>query len=406
MRHTLSTLILLAASLLPTSAAYASDILSIVPQDSTLYDGQTLTLYIQAQSDAMYGFQFDLSFPSFLTFVEEDPQGMFASDFFVPGTVNPDNTITGTYGSVEGSDVFSGTGNVASFVFLVTGIGSDTVSLQNALFATDLSFDTSSPDLTNGTANITALAAPEPATWALFAGALAAGLAFRRRGVATAVRGIVLLAGCGLCLRADVRLTMTTTGPRNGVTQEYVKGREMRVDRGQTSTILDLRNGTATVLNHQQKTYSVVKLGGARQIPMSQSGMAPKANVRHTGAHRAIDGHDCEQVLLDVELNAGGKQIKVDSEIWLAPEPPSAELQNFTRGLRELVPAYAGSGGVMAEIEKRTAELKGMVLAQTTRVHVPGAPVVESSTRTTGLSTAAVPVGMFAVPRDYRRIGK
>src|SRR5690349_19447269 len=109
----------------------------------------------------------------------------------------------------------------------------------------------------------------------------------------TVVFAVATLAA-GLTARADFSYTMTmkTAGgamgsgnmPGTGPSKHYLKGQKMMVNRGDTSTIIDLDAQTVTSVNNRQKTYTVKKFG---DLPdMSKSGMEVSVDVKDTGQQK------------------------------------------------------------------------------------------------------------------------
>lgn len=121
----------------------------------------------------------------------------------------------------------------------------------------------------------------------------------------------------GTVMRAAARLG---GGSTESVETTYIKGRRMRTDAGESSSIVDLESGRVTVLDHRAKTYTSFTFeemaDQARQAVndadrRTESGAGdPEArldvrfSVDATNERQRVAGYDAQRVLLTMEAEA------------------------------------------------------------------------------------------------------
>lgn len=191
-------LALCAAGLAPAASVFT------VAAPATAAPGSTITVEVAltlGSEDVVQGYQLDFDFPSFLSAQSLTESGYFAANSVIGGigfdTIDPvAAAVTTIYDQLGASDQLPGDTALFTIDFLVTGTGTGIIFVDptTALLygpldsnpadagyglPTPVAFTTSDATLTSS--------APEPATWALFAGVLAllAGLRQRRLDVGT-----------------------------------------------------------------------------------------------------------------------------------------------------------------------------------------------------------------------------
>jgi len=124
--------LLLIVSFFPASTVLSADdgvtIVSVIPQNQTVFEGETFTVNITVDpAEAIAGVQFDLTFdPSLITVEEVTYGGIFGSNYyFRNGTIDNDNgTIEGVAGSMTPVDGgITSQGTFATVEFTAKGIG-------------------------------------------------------------------------------------------------------------------------------------------------------------------------------------------------------------------------------------------------------------------------------------------
>jgi hypothetical protein len=143
MRTPLGISLLLASAL----CARATTTFSVGPSPALVNVGDMFTLdvsitdvSITTDATNLFGFQFDLLFPTFLNVTGVTEQGFFFNNgccFLYDAPDNSAGTVTNVLDASFGSPESTGTDTLVSFQFLVVGPGSGSVNLQNVLLATD-----------------------------------------------------------------------------------------------------------------------------------------------------------------------------------------------------------------------------------------------------------------------------
>ena len=187
-----------------------------------------------------------------------------------------------------------------------------------------------------------------------------------------AARLATLVFALAVAARADFSYTATrkTTGgmmasmagAANGTSKVYFKGKKMKSEEGDTSTILDFEARTVTTINNAAKTYTVRSLSDAAPA-QSQPGVS--IDVRETGQRKTINGFDAKEVVLTMEIDlsqgrgTGGKA-QAEAHLWLASDVPGAgEMRAFYQANASRIPA-AGMQAAIGEIQKKIATLDGV----------------------------------------------
>lgn len=208
----------LAVAALISAPAGAATLQADVVGSSSVTVGQSFTVDVDVTGIAdLYGFQFDLSFNP--TLVQETglSEGSFlpaacatpgcTSYWWTPGTVdNTDGVVAGTFDSLSGPQAgAAGTGTLAVFTFLATGVGAADFTISNPVNPVDptipagdtMLLDSNGIDVTPTPTSTPGVdiaplppptSVPEPATTGLMAAALAAAWVSRRTRHRTATR--------------------------------------------------------------------------------------------------------------------------------------------------------------------------------------------------------------------------
>lgn len=281
----------------------------------------------------------------------------------------------------------------------------------------------------------------------------------------TKLTAILALAVAGsVAARADFSYTMTMKNaggmPAAGGSSDhaFLKGDKLRLDHGNTSSILDLSAQTVTQINHTQKTYSVAPFGqfaaGAGQVDVDM-----KIDVQETGQHRTIGGYNCREIVMTMDMDSpqmgqpgGATKMHVTMDFWVSPDVPGyQEIRAFYQRMAT-GPGWAalthgagqGMQKAMAEIQRKMAGMNGVPVLQVMKMSMPGnsaqaaqmaqararleamkaqggeqakmadkilatmpsgsgGNLMEMTIESSGFSTAAVPASEFALPADYRK---
>jgi hypothetical protein len=151
---------------------------------ATVGVGQVFNVDLNISTDQeVFGFQFDLAFPSALVnVIGVTEQGFFAANGCCFLFDTPDNTIgtvTNVLDAIIGTPGLTGSDTLVTFQFVATGLGDGTISLQNVILS-----DENTNAITVDTINNAdfSVITPEPST-AMFLALGAAPLLFllRRR---------------------------------------------------------------------------------------------------------------------------------------------------------------------------------------------------------------------------------
>ena len=165
----------------------------------------------------------------------------------------------------------------------------------------------------------------------------------------------------------------------------YFKGSKMRVDNGDTATIVDFDAKMFTTINNGAKTYSVTPFSSVTAAEQ-QAGAGIKIDAKDTGEHRVINGYNASQLLLTATLEggqtgrAGMPAMQLEAEIWISNDVPGVqELRSFYQRNASSLPWAAISGSenpnlraAMIEVEKKLTSMGGVPVLRVTRVKAAG----------------------------------
>jgi hypothetical protein len=287
----------------------------------------------------------------------------------------------------------------------------------------------------------------------------------------TTVLAIATLAGC-LTAHADFSYmtTMKTPGGMmtsvpgvGGTTKHFLKGQKMKLDRGDTATIIDLDAQTITSINNGQKSYSVKKFSDMGELgeKMNKSGMEVSVDVKNTGRQQNINGFNAHEVIMTMamdspEARAKGVKTAMEMTMWISKDVPgSQEAVAFYKRNAGKFPWAAMMGGAgnpsmqksMSELMRKMASFDGVPVLQVTKMKMlgmegqmaqaqqqmaqarakleeqvkkggqqaamaqqalammdrqAGGSLYEVTSESSGFSAAAIPDSVFAIPAGYQ----
>jgi hypothetical protein len=207
---------------------------------------------------------------------------------------------------------------------------------------------------------------------------------------------ITLLAlACSLAAHADFSYTQTrksTGGMAAGAMQgmnptmkHYMKGQKMKVDMGNTATIMDFDAQTVTSVNNTDKTYTVTKFSDIGQT-LKDSGADVQVDVKETGQRKTINGFNCSQVLMTMSMQGTaskqappGVNMQIEMEMWVSGDVPgAAEARAFYQKNGDKLPYATMAAGnpqmqkSMAAMQRKLASLGGVSVMQIVRTKMGG----------------------------------
>jgi hypothetical protein len=261
---------------------------------------------------------------------------------------------------------------------------------------------------------------------------------------------LVLLALCATPLRADVRVTSTTTlegafaAMMGGMTPRivmHIKGLKARTDMdmgGQSiSTIADIDAKQFVILNSAQKTAQIMTPESSPVSGGVPLGM-PKidADVKPTGKSQLIAGVSCEEMAISMSMTmaemAANSQMPAEASemmksirlamagrMWVAKSGPGvAEYMAFQSastkgdmvsmmasipgmkgsGIDRLMGAFSNAGGIPYLTELSMTIEGNAQIAEMMKQQGP----IKIITKVTEVSTDPIPDDLFTVPVDYK----
>jgi hypothetical protein len=210
---------------------------------------------------------------------------------------------------------------------------------------------------------------------------------------------VAMLALASLTARADFSYSATTkmsggmmTGGMNDrTTQHFFKGNKMKMDLGDTATILDFDAQTFTQVDNKQKTYTVTSfndLSSQAGDGMKKSGTEIAVDVKETGQQKQVNGYNAHEVIMSMDIDnpqarQAGMKMRMEMDMWLSPDVPGAgELRAFYHRNAERFPWAAMAGGAgrggqgtqngMLELQKKMAAMDGVPVLQVMRMKTAG----------------------------------
>jgi hypothetical protein len=207
----------------------------------------------------------------------------------------------------------------------------------------------------------------------------------------------------------DLTVVSTMTSPRGTArTQtQYLSATRLRTSDGERDTIVDIRSGKITLLNHRRKEYSETSLDELRAFldqldaamagrPLFDEMMGSTATVtvlKGAGGRR-IAGYDTQQYTLTL-----GDTTRV--EVWTAEALPPP-LQYFDA--RKILYATMGPMGRRFDrIFDEMKKIKGLPLATAIDYRM-RMTRRELTTEATEVRKGPIPDSAFAPPADYKKV--
>jgi hypothetical protein len=208
---------------------------------------------------------------------------------------------------------------------------------------------------------------------------------------------LIFALGAALTAHADFRYTTTTRNPVDTeasqpyksaqvagggaqTTKHYLKGQKMKVDNGDTATIIDFDAQTVTAIDNNQKIYTVTKFSDLGQ-GLPQSDLEAKVDLKETGQLKTITGYNASEVVITMAIDSpqasrAGMKMQMEVDTWLSPEVPgSEELRAFFQKNQDRFPWASMSSGAnpnmqqaMAGLQRKMASMRGVPVLQVIRV--------------------------------------
>jgi hypothetical protein len=266
---------------------------------------------------------------------------------------------------------------------------------------------------------------------------------------------MVLLAGGAW---ADVSYNSAVKNSSGGAvtnTKTRLKGNKMKMDMGQSVTVMDFDAQTVTTLDTASKTYRVMPMAQISE-GLEKAQASIQAKTQETGAKKVIRGMACRQVntTMNVQSGAGpqGMAMVMEMETWVTQDAPgAAEMAAFAKRMAEKG-LFQGAGGnqqmkkAMADIQREMAKINGVPVMQVIKMRMAddgknaqmqaqmeqaraqmealkkqGGPaaaqiekalaamggggkyMMEMTTEMSDFSLATIPAGEFAVPAGFKK---
>jgi len=276
---------------------------------------------------------------------------------------------------------------------------------------------------------------------------------------------LTLAMATSLTALADFSYTATSKGSgmmggAESTQKHYLKGQKMKTDLGDMVIIMDFDAQTFTTITNSTKSYTVSKFSEMGQSLKGVEGDV-KVDVQETGQKQTINGFPAREVVMTMETTVdtggrGSQQITMESHIWISSAVPgAAEMRAFYQRNASKFP-YANAGGrgnsgmakAMTELQKKMFTMDGIPVRQTTKMQMPGMQAqmsqmsagleqakaqlqkqidkggpgtealkkqleqmnkmgggggggMETTSDSTGFSTASIPDSVFAIPAGY-----
>jgi hypothetical protein len=197
----------------------------------------------------------------------------------------------------------------------------------------------------------------------------------------------------GFSYKTNIKASGVTPTPSTGVgtniyaaptsMTSYFRSQKMRVDGGETTTIIDCGAQTITSMNNTKRTYGVMNFSELNARASVQSSK-PKIDVKETGQRKMINGSSATEVLVTIEMDTSESvRTRVEIDTWRSREiSGSTELAAFFQGCGGSFPwtasgfpwSMVGAAGntvlqtALADAYTRIPSMSGVVLEETVRV--------------------------------------
>ncbi len=220
------------------------------------------------------------------------------------------------------------------------------------------------------------------------------------------------LSASAACAGVVIDEQVTTGGGPVRTHHMFIQGRKEKVVGNHNTVVIDLDNGTMTILQPALKTYA--------QVPFPMRGMASAGpngplnmNFAKSGGKDTIAGYPCEK------YSGAGKtaMAEVSTKVCFATSAPGADAYSaFNKAMAEKlrsVGAMAGTipEGIPLKMESTqkivTFAMPGMSADQQARLKamLANRPPQVTNTIVTKVSSQDLPADTFAIPAGYTRRG-
>jgi hypothetical protein len=172
-----------------------------------------------------------------------------------------------------------------------------------------------------------------------------------------------------------------------------VKGDRLSMTSANRISIIDLGAETMTEVDLEKKTYAVITFADVSRAIQKMSekmgekndaSMNFKADVKQTGATRAINGFQTKESILTLTMegqdqktgNKGAMTIVTD--MWLAPSVPGyEEVRSFYARMAQKLAWAPGMGGMGAMMGRQAGMMKGMAEISKEASKLDGVPILQ-----------------------------
>ena len=200
---------------------------------------------------------------------------------------------------------------------------------------------------------------------------------------------LTLAVATSLTALADFSYTATSKGSgmmggAESTQKHYLKGQKMKTDLGDMAIIMDFDAQTFTMITNSTKSYTVSKFSEMGQS-LKDAPADVKVDVKETGQKQTINGFPAREVVMTMEMTVdtggrGSQKMTMESHLWISSAVPGAgEMRAFyQRNASKFPYASAGAGGnsgmakAMTELQKKMYTMDGIPVRQTTKMQMPG----------------------------------
>ncbi len=216
--------------------------------------------------------------------------------------------------------------------------------------------------------------------------------------------------------RTDAYRVMGNQQPaEKSIREIWIAGNMIRVDEEEQSTILDMKNGTMTLVDHAEKTYMVLKqddLMGSMQEAMGIQGQTEEAHmamemfkemtegmvhslkitVKETGEKKKIGNWNATRYLVNTSMGTASSS---EAEVW-ATEDIKVDAEVYHALSRSLMANDKGMNEVIKEMEK----VKGVHVLTISTSDIMGAKV-KNTEELLEVKQMSIPSDHFQIPPAY-----
>jgi hypothetical protein len=203
-------------------------------------------------------------------------------------------------------------------------------------------------------------------------------------------------------------------GGANGSSKYYFKGQKLKVDNGNSATIMDFDAQTITTINNAQKTVSVKSFNDVSGGKPSD--VTAKIEVKETGQKKTVNGFNASELVLTMDIDSSemrqmGGKAQMEMDMWLSPDVPGAgEQRKFYEKNMAKFPwaALAGGGNQgmqagLSDLQRKIAEMNGVPVLQVVKIRQAGgaaAPAMPQMTPEQSAKMAAAMAQMQAMQKQ------